>query len=182
MPSWRVDILCEDRRSERFLVRLCERFGIKVLYVYIAPAGKGTASDWILKQYASLVRRRRSKNHQRFLGLLVHVDGDNLGLAVRKEQFATQLREEQLDPRSDSESVALLVPTWSIETWLASLNGADGVTETQSLKALPPYAELWRDGDSEAATILTAAQRWPGSEPLPSLVDSKSEGVRVGLG
>jgi len=182
MPGWRVDILCEDRRAERFLTRLCDRFGVKVLNVTIAPSGKGSASDWILRQYAAAVRRRRSRSYQQYLGLLVHIDGDQEGLLARKEQLGARLTEEQLAERADSEPVALFVPTWSIETWLAYLDGAVGVTETQSLKHLQPYAQLWSDPETETATILTASQQWPGPELLPSLADSKIEGSRLGLG
>ena len=176
MPGWRVDILCEDHRTERFLLRLCQRFGVGVLHVYIAPDGKGSASNWVMKQYPLQTRRRRSKNYQKFFGLLVAVDGDEIGFHKRKEQLA------KLAPREGSEPIALFVPTWAIETWLAFLCDAESVTEDQKLKKLEPYARLWKDGETEAATILQASQRWPGTAPLSSLADSVVEGRRIGLG
>jgi len=55
---------CEDTRSERFLVGLCKARGIDVTGVEKAPKGKGSASDWGLARYRTLVRKTRSKNFQ----------------------------------------------------------------------------------------------------------------------
>lgn len=40
----RVRLLCEDRRTDRFLGQLCSRFNVLVLASEVAPAGKGDAS------------------------------------------------------------------------------------------------------------------------------------------
>ncbi len=74
----RVHILCEDRLSERLLRRLCDAHHVRVLDVKLAPSSIGSASAWVKKQYPALVRLRRAKKHQQNLGLLVHIDGDNV--------------------------------------------------------------------------------------------------------
>jgi len=74
-----------------------------------------------------------------------------------------------------------MVPTWSIETWVAFLCGDSGVTEDRSLKSIAPYRDRWRDGPTDSASVRLAATQWPGDESLASLADSSIEGARVGL-
>lgn len=179
--DWRVEIVCEDRRTERFLRRLCERFGVRVLRVEVAPSGRGSAVEWVSRRYPDDVRRRRSRSFQRFLGLLIAVDGDGAGVTRRKAEFAARLEEDGVAPRGADESVALFVPTWSIETWLAALCGAPGVDEDRPLKNAAPFQELWRDGPSETATIRTAAETWPAGAAPSSLSDSVFEATRIGI-
>jgi len=176
MPSegWRIEILCEDRRAERFLRRLCDRFRIRVLRVDVAPSGKGSAADWVLRRYPEVLKQLRSKNFQTRLGLVVHLDGDHVGLAPRKQQL-------KADARGDDEPVALMVPCWSIETWLAALCGRE-VSEMEPLKENSSFSDLWADGRTETATIQKAVEAWPSPKPLPSLSEAQREAVRIGIG
>ena len=132
--GFRVRLLCEDHRSERFLVRLCEQHGIRVLEVEVAPKGRGSAADWVRKRYPEAVRKRRSKNFQAGLGLVVHIDGDNEGVVVRKAQLAAGLEEAGQAARAAEETVAVLVPTWCIETWLLHLAGLGQPAEDVQVK------------------------------------------------
>lgn len=178
----RVRLLCEDRRTERFLRGLCKRVDVRVLDSDVAPEGRGDASLWVRKQYASRVEKLRARRHQRNLGLLVAIDGDNKGVAVRKAELAAELAAISAPPRGEEEAIAILVPTWSIETWLALLCGREGVGETESLKEHPDFRDLWQDGTAEAKTRSTAVQAWRGEiAPLPSLADGYLEAERVGL-
>jgi hypothetical protein len=87
-----------------------------------------------------------------------------------------------MPPREEEEAVAIFVPTWSIETWLAFLCDHPGVTESQPLKEHAEFRQLWEDGKSEAATISRAVEAWRGAaDPLSSLADAYVEAVRVGL-
>ena len=183
MPSGkRIRILCEDRRTERFLRRLCRRYEIQVLDAEVAPAGRGDASVWVKQRYPTSVKQLRTRNYQQNLGLLVAVDGDNRGVHARKLELAEELENLHLSPRGSSEPIAIFVPTWSIETWLAFLCGLPGVTESQSLKEHSGYRALWQDGSAEAATILKAVEGWRSiDQPLPSLADAYVEAERVGL-
>lgn len=183
MPNGkRIRILCEDRRTDRFLRRLCQRYKIRVLDSSVAPSGRGDASTWVKQQYPRTVRLHRSRNYQHNLGLLVAIDGDNQGVRARKQELADELSHSEMLPRQDDEAIAIFVPTWSIETWLAFLVGAPGVTETQPLKEHTGFRGLWEDGKTEAATISKAAEAWRGiDDPLPSLADAYVEAERVGL-
>jgi hypothetical protein len=107
----RVWILCEDRRTERFLRGLCKRYGIHVADVEPAPSGRGAAEAWVRRHYATYVRKRRSKNFQASLGLLVAIDGDKVGVEARLRELDTELRLADIERRGDTEPVAIFVPT-----------------------------------------------------------------------
>ena len=182
---FRVRILCEDRLSERFLRRLCEQHGVVVLDVTVSPKGRGSASDWVVGRYPDMVRQRRSKNFQTNLGLLVHIDGDNLGVQARKAALEAKLRESELPPREAAEAVATLVPTWCIETWLLYLAGIAQPAEDVQLKRDPDhgYRDALKQLESLGAVgIQQAAHAWRSLDPAPpSLVDGRAEAARVGI-
>lgn len=178
----RVRLLCEDRRTERFLRALCKRRDTRVLESEIAPAGRGDASVWVVKRYAASVRLLRSRRHQQNLGLIVAIDGDNKGVASRKAELAAALAEAGVSPRQDDEAIAILVPTWSIETWLALLCSLGSVSASEPIKEHPNFRHHWDEGTADAATISTAAGAWRnGTVTAPSLADGYSEAERVGL-
>ena len=126
----RVEVLCEDKKHEAFARRLLERMGVgrRRVHVEKAPSGKGAASRWVMDRYAEVRRRARAKRHQLRLGFLVIVDGDSEGRDARFREAHPPGNE-----RSADERVALWIPTWSIETWVLWLNGAD-VDESTPLK------------------------------------------------
>ena len=185
MRRFRINILCEDRRSERFLREACKARDIEVLDVKVAPSGRGAASAWVLEQYASLVKLRRSKRHQQHLGLLVHIDGDDQGVEARKLALDRRLAEENMPLRDAEEPVAVVVPTWCIETWLLHLSGLATPGETAKLKRdpEPTYRDaLAQLAASETKHIRGAVALWRTAPvPLPSLLDARQEAQRVGL-
>lgn len=177
----RLLLLCEDRRTERFVRRLCGRYRIQVMQPLPSPRGKGAASAWVLRSYAALVRKRRSKNFQARLGLLVVIDGDNVGVKTRLQQLDEELDLAGIERRGSAEPIAVFVPTWSVETWLAHLGGAEGIDEGKALKDEGRLRALW-DGKAESATIKAAVSAWNGSmDPLPSLLAAYGEAPRVGF-
>lgn len=185
MTMTRVRILCEDERSERFLRGLCDRQGIRVLEVINAPRGKGAASSWVSARYPEAMKQRRSRNFQQGLGLLVHVDGDNLGPQSRRRQLDDALRAVQVSVRTANEPVAIFVPTWCIETWLLHLSGIATPPETAKLKRDPD--PTWRPAlhqleKQEALAIRQAVAAWSTADAtqLPSLADARTEGLRLG--
>lgn len=182
MPDWRLEILCEDRRTERFVRQLCERFSIQPLTVIVAPSGKGDASDWVRQNYPACAARLRSKNFQKNRGLLVVIDGDNHGVAARKLELDQQLKNAELSPRGAEDPVAVFVPTWSIETWLYELCGLGPAVETHPLKDAAPYRDCWADAKSEKASLQAAANAWRSiPAPPPSLQDGYNEAERFGM-
>lgn len=182
----RVRILCEDRLTERFLRRLCDRFRLRTIKggITVAPQGKGSAAGFVEARYAGAVKLLRSCRYQRNLGLLVAIDGDSRGCSARKAALEGRLADAGLDGRRGGEPVVLLVPTWSIETWIAHLCGRSGVVESRPLKRDGEYRELWDTDRAKTASVARAVTAWgsPETAGLPSLTDAESEGRRAGLG
>lgn len=111
------------------------------------------------------------------------IDGDNVGLRKRLQELDEKLDAAGVRRREPTEPIAVFVPTWSIETWLAHFNGAQSIDETKSLKEDGELRGLWRDGTAEAATCRAAAAAWNSTPaPLPSLRAAYEETPRVGLG
>lgn len=181
----RVRILCEDRRTERFIRRLCASRGIRVVDVDVAPKGKGDASVYVRSRYAAHVRQRRSKSFQQNLGGLVVIDGDDKGVTMRKEELEQTLANAGLSGRSAEEPFAIFVPTWSIETWLAvlaALVGGGPAVEAASLKEDAALRSHWNDGEAEGKTIKSAVERWRATAaPVPSLEGGYIEAKRLRL-
>jgi hypothetical protein len=98
----RIYVWCEDRRQEQFARRLlAEVLQARPLRFYVAPAGEGSASTWVLRQFeAEVVRMHRQNRHQTSLGFLVLIDGDQLGPTRRLEHMK----------RDSSDRIAVLVP------------------------------------------------------------------------
>ena len=184
MLSFRLTILCEDRLTERFLRRLCERYHHQVQEVVVSPSGNGDASAWVKKQYAEQVKKRRSKNYQKQLGLLVCVDGDEVGCSARQQEMNQALQAANIERRTPEEPIAVLVPTWSIETWLAALCGKSDIVEDHSYKDEAAYRsqarDLFGDGAKDSATCRSAAEAWKATTALlPSLAEAYAEAKRV---
>lgn len=180
----RVRILCEDTRSERFLVRLCKARGVAVVDVEKAPKADGSASAWVLARYPLLVRQRRSKNFQQNLGLLVHIDGDDVGVTARKAALDQRLAALSIPPRDGAERIALLVPTWCVETWLLHLGAIAQPPETAKLKRDPD--PTWRPAlrqleATEATAIQSAVAAWSTASTPASVIDGRAEARRVGI-
>lgn len=138
----------------------------------IAPSGEGSASAFVLKRYAHEVRVTTRKRPAQRVVIIVMVDGDNVGLQRRKEQLDAALREAAEEPRQRDEPVVILVPTWSVETWLLP-QGPD-IVETEDMKPRmrDPQLEHFETAATRVVTPL-------GDEPLTSIRDATHEIERV---
>lgn len=116
--TWdRVMLLCEDRAHLEFLEGVCEACGWSVVGdPEVQPKGKGAASGWVIKRLPDRLRELRSGAYPG-LGLLVAVDGDNRGRVNRLGAIRLECERQGVSVLDPSDAVALLVPTWSIETW-----------------------------------------------------------------
>lgn len=90
-----------------------------------------------------------------------------------------ELDAEACSTRRPDERIAILVPTWSIETWVLWL-GCEDVTEAKSLKNRLPEPEL-------IARAPAAAEAWRSPKPneaiqLRSLAAARAELRRLPLG
>lgn len=176
-----VVILCEDRKHEQFIRRLCDRIGHRWVRSETAPGGKGSAENWVRRRYPGEVRAYRSQANHLSNGLVAAVDGDRFGVAARKAGLDAELVAAGQQQRGDEERVAVIVPTWSVETWLAWLCGHTSVVESQPYKR-----DSWYCGEERRGTITVkgAADGWfasmgGGPPELPSLVDGRKEVARL---
>lgn len=179
-----VVLLCEDAEQRRFFEALCKRLGFvsRIVSVVVAPPGTGAAEAWVRARFPREVRAYRAQANHLTNGLLTAVDGDSLGVTSRKVQLDEASRNAGQDPRRDDERIAVCVPTWSIETWLASLCGLGPVGEGRSCKKDAVFQRA-----KEAGTVTTkmAVDSWfagasPG-EPA-SLTDGRLEIERLRTG
>jgi hypothetical protein len=171
----RVVVLCEDAAQRDFAHSLCRRMGLRVLRTLAAPSGHGAASAWVRRNYAAQVKALRAKVHQTNLGLLVVIDGDDVGTAQRLAALDAELVGATA-ARRQGEAIALLVPTWSIETWLLWLCGQN-VNERATYKASAVLRSV-------APTPRRAMEGWEPARSneatqLPSLACARAELARL---
>lgn len=173
----RLTVLSEDERTEQFVRRVLKRRGCngRRLVFATAPSGNGSAEAWVRRRYVEEVRVHRQKRNQRHRGLVATIDGDHLGLTARKQSFDEALADAGLAPRGADERIALMVPCWSIETWLLGLLAVADVDEGKSLKQT-----FERRGRSRR-DVREAAARWGTAHglSLSSLLDAEQELERV---
>lgn len=143
-------LLAEDPRHERLALFVARALGLNDQPVksWRAPSGQGSAAAWVLKQYAQRVRETTRKRPGERVALLVMIDGDNLGCSRRKQQFDESLGERREPLRAEQEPIVLLIPTWSVETWLLGVSD-----ESVSFK------ERLRPGEESPAMFQAIAAR-----------------------
>jgi hypothetical protein len=153
-------LLCEDVQHEAFLRRFLKLRGVQrgAIRVERAPSQRN-AEAWVRTQFPGELRAIRATQVNR--ALVVMTDGDRFGVAERLRLLAKAC--DQAAPRvlkpTDGDPVAILVPTWNIETWLAYLGGAT-VSED-----IPDYPRL--DGrESNCATHVQALYEMCQSKQL----------------
>jgi hypothetical protein len=119
-----VILLCEDDQHESFAKRFLAGRGIPKAKIRVkkSPGPRGSAEQWVRHEFVNAVRTYRSRHVQHVV--MVVIDGDRSSPAERIEQLDTACREDKLDPRHKDERIAVFVPRWHIETWIAYLGGA----------------------------------------------------------
>ena len=179
----RITLLCEDRLQEQFFVTVCEEQGWQVIDRHVAPRGHGAASQWVREQFSERVMyHRRWPREQR--ALLVGIDGDNMGVSDRNTELDAKLRATGEQGRRMDEAIALLVPTWSIETWILFLHDGQVVPENQPSKEHLParYKADKERGTLKSEVIRQVRVAWTrgDSHPdLPSLEGGRAEVTRL---
>ena len=143
MRRVRAVLLCEDLQHEVFVRRFFKKHGWDTRWwrVERAPPGRGSAEQFVRKQYPVELTALRRLGRQE-TALAVMIDGDEKGLAGRHKDLLDACRSAGVEPRRPSERVLVFVPTWSIESWLAYLDGQD-VEESEH------YPRLTRESDCQ---------------------------------
>jgi hypothetical protein len=141
------------------------------------PAGRGSAKQWIDREYSIEVQAHRRRGVEN-IALVVGTDADEQSVQLRAQRLADALQAAGRAPRAHQERIALWIPKWNIETWLLFLNGSDVDEGTN-------YKNQVRDVDFEvsAREFVRRFRQW-GRDPaavinLPSLVWAFEETRRI---
>ena len=121
-----ITVLAEDLRSGRLLRRYIQRtISARNIRLEIAPAGQGSAYDWVIHRYPIETRahRQRVSKGRNLSGLVVHIDADDTFIEERHQQLGGALRDAVEDPRAPLERISFVVPKRNTETWLYGLTG-----------------------------------------------------------
>jgi len=178
----RITLLCEDRMQEQFFAAICEKESWQVADRRVAPMRVRSAEQWVREQLPTWVlqyRKWRRENR----GLMVGIDGDKLGVSGRRDSLDAKLRSQGQAAMNPGEAIAMMVPTWSIETWILYLHHGELVPESEKSKNLVParlrapnHGTLTRQAMRE---VQSAWSRREGHPDLPSLEAGWAESERL---
>ena len=142
--SVRIVLLCEDSQHETFARRFLLRDGwnLRDLRIVRSPSGRGSAEQFVREHFPQELQAVRAKGGES-VHLIVMIDGDDQGVAGRRASLDAACAERKMLPPGDADHVLICVPTRSIETWLAFLQG-EKVDETRR-----GYPRLTRPRDCE---------------------------------
>lgn len=185
----RLHILCEDRLHVNFVEHLVERWGIgpRQRRIAASPRAQHSAADFVLAQFVDAVRLWRAESHDAGVGLLVVIDGDKLGIERRRRQLLQRLQDAGLPPIASSDPVAIMVPTWHIETWIAWLCGHRPIDEQTRYKAVDEVGrDVGRRIETGEYSVRRAIAAWlpPAVNEaayVPALTAARRELVRLGV-
>jgi hypothetical protein len=182
----RLHILCEDDLQKRLVERLADCWGVDRRRRFVDAAPKAiNGSQYVLDHYVDVVRRWRRTSHDQHVYLVVMIDGDERGVAGRRQQLEGLLRVAGVDPADPARS-AVLVPTWHIETWVAWLCGHRPIDETTRYKVQDAGGDVARKIKSEEYSPRRAVESWlpahmEESAVVPSPSDARRELTRLGF-
>ena len=173
----RYIVRAEDLAGRRFLESYLRSVGVDLREVRSesAPPGRGSGKQWVDAQYPIEVRALRTKRPGQKV-LLVTTDADELTVAERKRRLADALANAALTPRTDAESIAVVIPRWEIETWAEHVLTGASVSEDARMG----WDVAKSERDCHAAGGKLAEHRSPGPACCPpSLVAVDGELARV---
>lgn len=161
-------LLCEDRQHEAFSRRFLNEMGweTRSMRVEKAPGGRGAGEQFVRKRFPVELKAHRTRPVSQ--ALVVMIDGDTEGAAARWQQLNQACHEAAVPQRVAGDRVAIVIPTWNIETWLAYLDGED-VTEGR-----PDYPRLARERDCQRHVDALARMCRDGRlrEPAPASLEA----------
>jgi len=172
-------LLCEDRQHETFCRRFLEKAGWskRRVRVEIAPSGRGSAEQFVRKRFPVELSAYRANRHRVAQALIVMLDGDTKGVSARMKELDDACLCNSMSPRNDDERVAVFIPTWNIETWLAYLDGHD-VDETR--KDYPRLSRQ-RDCQEHVNRLYEMCEKNQLRQHSPPSLDAACEEYRVRL-
>jgi len=131
-----------------------------------APGGRGAGEQFVRERFSLELKAHRSRPVSQ--ALVVLIDGDRHGVASRLHQLDQACRDAGVAERADEERVAVIIPTWNIETWLAYLDG-EQVSEDRS-----DYPRLSRERDCQrhVETLVRMCRAGQLREPAPPSLET----------
>ncbi len=132
-----VILLLEDARHKQLVYRYLIECGVEanVIRVQSSPSGKGSAENWVRKQFPKEVRAYRSRQSRAQTQLIVVIDADTETVQMRLGQLDQALKGSKMSlVNTDTEKIARLIPKRNIETWILCLNGQGIDEETDYTK------------------------------------------------
>ena len=175
-------LLCEDRQHDTFLRRFLAAMkwdtSNRRIRSVIAPGGKGSGEQFVRNEFPNELMAYRQNRNRVAVALVVMIDGDRLGVTGRMQQLAEECKECEIDMPQRDEKVAIFVPTWNIETWLAYLD-RKAVDETER-----NYPRLRRQRECEQHVQMLAESCRSGElrQPTPASLEAACHEYSVRLG
>ena len=171
-------LLCEDQQHAEFMTRFFVELGWnkRKLRTKRAPPGKGSGENFVRVSFPKELAGYRSRRNRVQCRLAVMIDGDNAGVESRIRQLDEECSKQGVDPRTDEDMVAIFVPTWRVETWLAYPVGKEVDESCRGYPQLPRA----RDCGTHARELaeFCRSRRLPPQAP-PSLSQACKEFGRL---
>lgn len=170
-------LLCEDKQQEVFARRFLNSIGweTRSMRVEKAPAGRGAGEQFVRERFPRELKAHRSRPVSQTL--VVMMDGDAEGPTARLQQLDKACREAGVAERARDESVAVFIPTWNIETWLAYLNGEP----VEERKSDYPRLDSERECQRHVDALVQMCRADKLREPAPSSLDAACREYRLRL-
>jgi len=177
-------ILCEDKQQEVFVRRLLVtmEWPKRNLRLEPAPAGQGSAEQFVRKQFPKESRAYRRKRGHVALALIVVMDGDHRGVQGRLAELDETCRQDNVEVRRPDDHVLVAIPTWEIETWLAYLGGEAVDEASRGYPRLQRESECKPHVEALAAMCRERRLRRPAPPSLESACAEYEERLRPRLG
>lgn len=173
-------LVCEDQQHETFARRFLRETKLVTdpyqLRVERSPRGRGAADRFVQETYVTELDAGR-RTHVATT-LLVRADGDAVGVNERLRRLDEACRQRGVAVRSAEDRVAVFIPTWNIETWLAYL---DDQNVDESRKDYPRLARP-RDCQRHVSVLADMCRRAELRPPAPESLKAACEeyGTRLG--
>jgi len=118
-------LLCEDKQQSAFMRRFFSAMGWDKRRIRVIPLPSKSGEQHVRIHFPKELKAYRTRRHKVRCGLAVMIDGDNQGVVKRIRQLDDECRKHEVEIRNSHEAVAIFVPTWHIESWIACLDGQE---------------------------------------------------------
>jgi len=161
-----VAVVCEDDMHRAFVVGYLREKKIERFRLVVAPKGQGSGKQFVNQQYPPELKgiRRHPKERR---ALAVVTDADELTVQQRERQLAEALKNAGVSHPLAEERVCVVIPKWSIETWIACMYGVEE-SENNKIAKRFEIAEAANAG-TDLARLAPQTSAWG-----PSLVEGRA--------